>query len=478
MKKKYILFIYFICIGCFMGYAQNLENAKKLYASGAYTEAKPLFQRLVRAQPNNGNYNLWYGICCLKTNDAAIGLKYLQAATKMRVASGQFYLAQAYEDLYKFEEAIDNYENYISELRKRKRPTEEAEKKMEKSRLKLRMLKGVEKVCIVDSVVIDKLHFLEAYKLNKESGRLYMYNDFFQEKKENDATVYETQIGNRIFYAKQQEDGTLGIFSDSKIQGNWSKSLPLPASINGGVNANYPYVLSDGTTIYYAADGENSIGGYDIFVTRYNINTDTYLTPENVGMPFNSPYNDYMFVIDEYSNLGWFASDRFQPEGKVCIYIFVPNTSKQVYDYESSSMEDIVKLAQIHSLKQSWVDFNVVGEAKKRLKAIKTKIAQPAEGNHDFEFIIDDNHVYKSWEDFNSSEAKETFRVYLQLSEALVQQQSNLDRLREKYIKGNNDERKALSPALLDAEQRIEAIYEELQNTAIKVRVTENKTFN
>ena len=46
------------------------------------------------------------------------------------------------------------------------------------------------------------------------------------------------------------------------------------------------------------------------------MNTDTYLAPENVGMPFNSPYNDYMYVIDEFNNLGWFASDRYQPEDK------------------------------------------------------------------------------------------------------------------------------------------------------------------
>ena len=49
--------------------------------------------------------------------------------------------------------------------------------------------------------------------------------------------------------------------------------------------------MADGVTIYYASDGEG-LGGYDIFVTRYNTNTDTYLVPENVGMPFNSPYND------------------------------------------------------------------------------------------------------------------------------------------------------------------------------------------
>lgn len=92
-------------------------------------------------------------------------------------------------------------------------------------------------------------------------------------------------------------------------------------------------------TIYYASDGDGSMGGYDIFVTRYNTNTDTYLVPENVGMPFNSPYNDYMYVIDEYNNLGWFASDRYQPEDKVCIYVFVPNDSKRTYNYEAMEPE-------------------------------------------------------------------------------------------------------------------------------------------
>lgn len=95
------------------------------------------------------------------------------------------------------------------------------------------------------------------------------------------------------------------------------------------------------------------MSGYDIFVTRYNTNTDTYLVPENVGMPFNSPYNDYMYVIDEYNNLGWFASDRFQPEGKICIYVFIPNTSKQTYNYEAMEQQEIIRLAQIHSLKET-----------------------------------------------------------------------------------------------------------------------------
>ena len=51
--------------------------------------------------------------------------------------------------------------------------------------------------------------------------------------------------------------------------------------------------------------------------------------PENVGMPFNSPYNDYMYVIDEFNDLGWFASDRYQPEGKCAsMYSFPTHPSK------------------------------------------------------------------------------------------------------------------------------------------------------
>lgn len=187
---------------------------------------------------------------------------------------------------------------------------------------------------------------MEAYKISPESGKLFTYNDFFQNKEEVEATVYETELGNKIYYGERQPDGKLSILARNKMQGEWSKGSLLPGSINDSINANYPYVLTDGATIYYAADGENSIGGYDIFVTRYNTNTNTYLTPENVGMPFNSPYNDYMFAIDEFNNLGWFASDRYQPEGKVCIYVFIPNSSKRVYNYEAmdkKKLSDLLK---------------------------------------------------------------------------------------------------------------------------------------
>ena len=98
------------------------------------------------------------------------------------------------------------------------------------------------------------------------------------------------------------------------------------------------------------------MGGYDIFVTRYDSDDNTYLRPDNIGMPFNSPYNDYMYALDDLNNLGWFASDRYQPEGKVCVYVFVPNSTKQVYDYETADPQAIIDAATLKEIKKTWSD--------------------------------------------------------------------------------------------------------------------------
>ena len=58
-----------------------------------------------------------------------------------------------------------------------------------------------------------------------------------------------------------------------------------------------------------------------------------------------------MMAIDEMLNIGWFVSDREQIPGKVTIYLFIPNESKQTYNIDEIKT-DIPKkrLAPISSL--------------------------------------------------------------------------------------------------------------------------------
>ena len=87
--------------------------------------------------------------------------------------------------------------------------------------------------------------------------------------------------------------------------------------------------MADGVTLYFAAQGVNSMGGYDIFMSTFDLDKGVFYSPENIGLPFNSTANDYLLAIDDINHLGWLVTDRRQPEDKVCIYTFVPTASRR-----------------------------------------------------------------------------------------------------------------------------------------------------
>ena len=468
MKIKLILLLCCCMLGS-AAQAQTLAQAKELYQQEQYAQAKPVFKKYTKTQPGNGNYHLWYGVCCLKTGETKLAIKHLELAVKKRIPNGQLYLGQAYHQNYQFEDAISTYEDYIADLAKRKRATETAETLLAQSRLGLRLLKGVEEVCFIDSIVVDKEDFLKAYRISPECGKLFTYPEYFKSDMTPAGTVYETQLRNKLYYAELQPDSTLSILSRNKMQDQWSQGHLLPGAINQAINANYPYMMSDGITIYYAADGPQSLGGYDIFVTRYNTSQDTYLTPQNAGMPFNSPANDYMYVIDEYNNLGWFASDRNQPEGKVCIYTFIPNASKQVYDYENKDKESLRSLAMLQAIKDTWQDEASVTAALERLQNADQD--QPTRTQkHDFEFILDDQHTYYQLSDFRSKEALDAFNTYRQLEKSYLERQNHLQEMRTAYSKAGQTRQQELTPGILDLEKRLDQLDEELHRLTLEIR--------
>lgn len=476
MKLKYTLII-----GCCLLFgnlsAQTLDQARVMFTKGQYAEAKPVFERQVKSQPSNANYNYWYGVCCLKTGAPEEAVKHLEFATKRKIQNAPLYLGEAYDQTYRFEEAVGALEEYIQAQTKRKQPTEEAEALLEKSKANARMLKGVEKVCIVDSFVVDKARFLDAYKIGEESGNLHTYNEFFKKKERHSGTVYETELRNKIYYSEPGEEGSLSIFSQNKLLNEWSKGVELPGSINAGADTNYPFVLNDGITIYFASNGPQTMGGYDIFVTRYNSGSETYLAPENIGMPFNSPYNDYMYAIDEFNNLGWFATDRRQPAGKVCIYVFVPNTSRQAYNYEAMESEEIRRLAQLSAVQDTWKDEAVLAAARKRLEAVTIQSATEHKA-YDFAFIINDRYTYHSIDDFKSPQARQLFGKRQQLEAEYSAQKNRLEERRNNYAAANKAGKAEMTPAILYLEQHVQKMHNDLDEQATSIRNEEIKFIN
>lgn len=454
-----------------LSFSQTAE-IKKLMNQGEYAAARHLFETKESNLLSKADNGMAYGICCIRTGQPQKGLKYIENAVKRRIPKGQYYLAEAYKSLYRFEEALESAEKYRKELTRRRRPTEEIDALIEKINRDNLLFKGVEKVTFIDSIVVDKKEFIKAYRLSSETGSLYMFSQFFNTSEATPATVYKTELGNKIYYGKMKADSTMAICTSDKLIDHWGNEKELPESINAGGDANYPFVMSDGITIYYGKKGEESMGGYDILVSRYSSDNDTYLKPETVGMPFNSPYNDYMYVIDEFNSLGWFASDRFQPEGKVCIYVFIPNSSKQVYDYESMDKEKLARLAMIHSIKESWENRQEVNSGLKRLKSAVNGGNKGKEGpSYDFTFIINDDIDYHFLKDFKTEKGKELFVKYQLLTKDLNNLKERLEELRDRFANGQKNAGNEIS----ELEKRADTMQQEidgLEKTIRRIEIT------
>ena len=51
---------------------------------------------------------------------------------------------------------------------------------------------------------------------------------------------------------------------------------------------NYPFVMSDGITLFFAAKGDKSVGGYDIFTTTFDSESGKFYQPQNYGLPLQA----------------------------------------------------------------------------------------------------------------------------------------------------------------------------------------------
>lgn len=472
--RPYILFISFILGVSMQVLAQNFDSAKKLYRDGEYEKAELAFKKLVKSYPSSAAYNYWYGITLMKLEDKTNAEKYLKNSAKRKYSESYRALAELYTEGYRFDEALKQYELYIDQLEKNKK-TKSAEKfrvRMKEVRRAENMMRGVEMVNIIDSVVVDKSDFLSVYRLSRETGRLDYYNNFFGTDDEHYGVVYVTQLDNTMIYGDKKEEGGMALYRAYKEGDSWSKSELLPETVNRGMFQNYPFLLSDGVTIYYASMNEESIGGYDIFVTAYNTNTYTYMQPQNIGMPFNSMYNDYMYVIDEHNNLGWFASDRFQPEDKVCIYVFVPNDSKTIYDYDTTDPTTLRNAASLRGFHNVQYDAEMVAQGMESLKNIFSSQNEDNKKKQ-FKFIIDDKRTYTNIYDFMSKPAQEMFIKWQEETSKLEKLKTDLETAREKYHYSDEKAQNAMRNEILDMEKRIESKTVELKEMERNIRNTE-----
>ena len=339
------------------------------------------------------------------------------------------------------------------------------------------MREATQQIIFIDSVVVAKDDFLSIIQLNPESGKLDAYDQFFRSEGHPESYVYINEMGNKCYFSDENANSQMQLYTLDKLGEEWSDPLALKGIYNGISEANYPFMMTDGTTFYFAAKGKESIGGYDIFVTRADSENGQFLKPENIGMPFNSEANDYMYVIDELSNIGYFVTDRRQPEGKVCVYMFIPPTSRHIYNSDAYSDAQLRGFADISRIANTWGKGTERKQALERLKAIN-KANPTLQSKSAINFIVNDRITYTDISQFQAPDSPDLYRELQSTKKQLKETEQLLEKSRNFYAKAKPEDKRVLRTEILDAERQFVRLTNDVKTLEKRIRQSENNIIN
>ncbi len=365
---------------------------------------------------------------------------------------------------YDFQRAESLLNTEITQLRRKRQSTDWQETQLQYVHKAMEKMSAVERVVVFDSMVVPRDSLFSALCLSSESGRVSRTSDFGG-LNGGDGTLFLSEIGDKAYYGAPGSAEALQLYSSDIFSGEVGGAEPLMGlNDEPDVPHNYPFMMPDGITLYFAAQGEESLGGYDIFMTRYDPDTRRFLSPENVGMPFNSPANDYLMCIDEAYNVGCFVTDRNMPFDSVCVYYFIPNSVRRVYIEEEVGPETLRKLAMLSDIHLTWGAEMEVKAALSRLQECRQD--QESVTTYDFTFVVAENHTCHSLADFRSQDARELAETWMEDVDVLDQWKTTLSGLRQTYAVANSSERNELKPKILKLES-------ETENLSDKIRMEE-----
>jgi outer membrane protein OmpA-like peptidoglycan-associated protein len=136
-----------------------------------------------------------------------------------------------------------------------------------------------------------------------------------------ESTASITPDGKTIYFASDRINGIGGLDlykTTLQANGTWTNPVNLGPGVNTKANEDAPFIHPDQKTLFFTSDGHNTMGGQDIFMTKFV--GDKWTSPENMGYPVNTTANDNYFTLIADGTRAYFSSDRKGGMGAQDIY--------------------------------------------------------------------------------------------------------------------------------------------------------------
>lgn len=157
-------------------------------------------------------------------------------------------------------------------------------------------------------------------KKNNSYTKLIPFPEHINKQIEHSASV--SADGNTLFFVRaESRDEQTDIFICRKLpNGAWSQPFKLGDEINSSYNEDFPYLSSDGVTLYFSSEGHNTIGGFDLFKSVWNTEENTWSKAENLGYPVNTTDDDRSISLTNDNRSGYISAFRPGGQGDLDIY--------------------------------------------------------------------------------------------------------------------------------------------------------------
>ena len=102
--------------------------------------------------------------------------------------------------------------------------------------------------------------------------------------------------------------------------GKWGKAENLGSTINTKYDEINPYLSDNEKMLYFSSEGHNSIGGFDVFKTKIDLQSQKVDKPTNIGYPLNSTDDNTSITFSSNKKFAYVSAYRKDSEGNLDVY--------------------------------------------------------------------------------------------------------------------------------------------------------------
>jgi len=471
MKHKYHIILTAFLLQASLLFSQESvvtrQQALETFRQGEYSQAYDRYAFLISKYPKDAKINYYFGICELKTNQhISTAIKHLKYASIKGVSKDiYYYLGRAYQLNYNFKEAIESFNKFQKYAKPEDVRWDKAERYKKESAIGDSLSTKIYYLQVVGKDTISKDMLLSMYHPVKDAGYILYNKDFFESGVDPNGILYLTERKDEVYFSMPVDSSNhLDIFKMEKLLDGWGEPVKLNG-INSKDDDLYPYLQIDGVTLYFSSNREGGLGGYDIYKTIYDPDSKSFSEPVNMGIPFNSPKDDYFFVTDEFTGVAWFASNRNTTGNKEMVYQII---------WDGSVVKNMVYEEKDVKISASMPLLDVIPEKILKLNQRQHKSGIQQTTKELFQFKINDNITLTDFSQFQSKEALRVFRQGYTLQQKKDSLSTLMKEKRRKYSESKlADEKEKLVNEILTLEKQVYGLDSEINDYYFSARSIE-----